>query len=92
MPTMSPAVHNSDATFKVAVHLSYTVTKRGFVYKQHPRFIVVGGPNPFGPRGGHQGVWVDGVKLSPLYRTRKEAEVAAALELQRRGLPPQEFY
>jgi hypothetical protein len=48
------------AGLKVAVHRVPSITKSGHRCANYPDSLVVIGINPVGPRGGHQGQWVDG--------------------------------
>lgn len=45
---------------KVAIHTSPSITKSGHSCTNYPDSLVVVGSNPLGPRGGHNGTWVDG--------------------------------
>lgn len=58
---------------KVAVHVMHYVTNSGH-QSMYPRWHVFSGPDPLGPRGGHQGTCVNGKRLFGPFRTSAEAE------------------
>lgn len=62
---------------KVAVHDQAYVTKSGDLAPNWRRWHVYSGPNPEGPRGGRQGLIVNGRWVLGPYRTKIEADAAA---------------
>jgi len=59
---------------KLALHSSPYITKNGHCSMQYPDHVIVAGDNPLGPRGGRNGIWVDGKVIARYrYRDRDEA-------------------
>jgi hypothetical protein len=48
----------------VAMHFVPSLTKSGFYCARYPDTLIVVGSNPAGPKGGHNGKWMDGTVVA----------------------------
>lgn len=55
---------------KAAVHSVYKRASNGFLTRWLETVVVIGN-NPYGPRGGSTGIWVDG-RIDRRFKTRDE--------------------